>query len=37
MPEMPEVESLARFLDEKCVGHSIAPLSLSGMTTWKAG
>ena len=31
MPEMPEVESLARFLTEKCVGHTIARIELAGL------
>jgi formamidopyrimidine-DNA glycosylase len=29
MPEMPEVESLARFLTEKCVGHAIDRIELA--------
>jgi formamidopyrimidine-DNA glycosylase len=35
MPEMPEVESLARFLDEKCVGHSIARVDLAAFSALK--
>jgi formamidopyrimidine-DNA glycosylase len=35
MPEMPEVESLARFLTEKCVGHSIARIDLVAFSALK--
>jgi formamidopyrimidine-DNA glycosylase len=35
MPEMPEVESLARFLSDKCVGHSIARIDLAAFSALK--
>jgi formamidopyrimidine-DNA glycosylase len=35
MPEMPEVESLARFLADKCVGHSIARVDLAAFSALK--
>ncbi len=35
MPEMPEVESLARFLTEKCVGHAIARIDLAAFSSLK--
>src|ERR671913_359275 len=35
MPEMPEVESLARFLTEKCVGHAIARIDLAAFSALK--
>jgi formamidopyrimidine-DNA glycosylase len=35
MPEMPEVESLARFLSEKCVGHVIARIDLAAFSALK--
>jgi formamidopyrimidine-DNA glycosylase len=35
MPEMPEVESLARFLDERCVGHAIARIDLAAFSALK--
>ncbi|HEY5820414.1 MAG TPA: DNA-formamidopyrimidine glycosylase family protein [Propionibacteriaceae bacterium] len=35
MPEMPEVESLARFLHEHCVGHSIARIDLAAFSALK--
>ena len=35
MPEMPEVESLARFLTEKCVGHAIARIELMAFSALK--
>jgi formamidopyrimidine-DNA glycosylase len=35
MPEMPEVESLARFLTEKCVGHAIARIELAAFSALK--
>ena len=35
MPEMPEVESLARFLTEKCVGHTIARIDLVAFSALK--
>ncbi|HEX8511021.1 MAG TPA: DNA-formamidopyrimidine glycosylase family protein [Propionibacteriaceae bacterium] len=35
MPEMPEVESLARFLSEKCVGHAIARVDLAAFSALK--
>ncbi len=35
MPEMPEVESLARFLTEKCVGHAIARIELTAFSALK--
>ncbi len=35
MPEMPEVESLARFLTEKCVGHTIARIELLAFSALK--
>ncbi|HET9873542.1 MAG TPA: DNA-formamidopyrimidine glycosylase family protein [Propionibacteriaceae bacterium] len=35
MPEMPEVESLARFLADKCVGHAIARVDLVAFSALK--
>jgi formamidopyrimidine-DNA glycosylase len=35
MPEMPEVESLARFLSQKCVGHAIARVDLAAFSALK--
>ncbi len=35
MPEMPEVESLARFLSERCVGHTIARIDLVAFSALK--
>lgn len=35
MPEMPEVESLRRFLLERCVGHAYASLQLASFTALK--
>ena len=35
MPEMPEVESLARFLSEKCVGRVIAGVELTAFSALK--
>ena len=35
MPEMPEVESLARFLTENCVGHAIARIDLAAFSALK--
>jgi formamidopyrimidine-DNA glycosylase len=35
MPEMPEVESLARFLSEHCVGHAIARIDLAAFSALK--
>ena len=35
MPEMPEVESLARFLTERCVGHVIARVELTAFSALK--
>ena len=35
MPEMPEVESLARFLTERCVGHVIARIDLAAFSALK--
>lgn len=35
MPEMPEVESLARFLREHCVGHAIARIDLAAFSALK--
>jgi formamidopyrimidine-DNA glycosylase len=35
MPEMPEVESLARFLTDKCVGHVIARIDLAAFSALK--
>ena len=35
MPEMPEVESLARFLRERCVGHTIADVELAAFSALK--
>jgi formamidopyrimidine-DNA glycosylase len=35
MPEMPEVESLARFLTEKCVGHAIERIDLLAFSALK--
>ena len=35
MPEMPEVESLARFLTEQCVGHAIARIDLAAFSALK--
>ncbi len=35
MPEMPEVESLARFLSEKCVGRTIARVDLAAFSALK--
>jgi formamidopyrimidine-DNA glycosylase len=35
MPEMPEVESLARFLSEKCVGRVIARIELTAFSALK--
>jgi formamidopyrimidine-DNA glycosylase len=35
MPEMPEVESLARFLTQKCVGHAIARVDLAAFSDLK--
>jgi len=35
MPEMPEVESLARFLTEKCVGRTIARIDLVAFSALK--
>jgi formamidopyrimidine-DNA glycosylase len=35
MPEMPEVESLARFLTEKCVGRAIARVELVAFSALK--
>jgi formamidopyrimidine-DNA glycosylase len=35
MPEMPEVESLARFLTDKCVGRSIARVDLAAFSALK--
>jgi formamidopyrimidine-DNA glycosylase len=35
MPEMPEVESLARFLTLKCVGHAIARVDLAAFSALK--
>src|SRR5215203_5672039 len=35
MPEMPEVESLARFLTEKCVGHAIDRIELVAFSALK--
>ena len=35
MPEMPEVESLARFLTEKCVGHAIDRIELAAFSALK--
>ena len=35
MPEMPEVESLARFLTKKCVGHAIARIDLAAFSALK--
>ncbi len=35
MPEMPEVESLARFLHVRCVGHTIARVDLSAFSALK--
>src|SRR5690242_13382287 len=35
MPEMPEVESLARFLSEKCVGRVIARVDLAAFSALK--
>ena len=35
MPEMPEVESLARFLTDRCVGHVIARIDLAAFSALK--
>jgi len=35
MPEMPEVESLARFLSDKCVGRAIARVDLAAFSALK--
>ncbi|HYP43588.1 MAG TPA: DNA-formamidopyrimidine glycosylase family protein [Propionibacteriaceae bacterium] len=35
MPEMPEVESLARFLTARCVGHAIARVDLAAFSALK--
>src|SRR5215210_3726640 len=35
MPEMPEVESLARFLTQRCVGHTIARIDLAAFSALK--
>ncbi len=35
MPEMPEVESLRRFLTDKCVGHAIARIDLAAFSALK--
>jgi len=35
MPEMPEVESLAQFLTDKCVGHAIARIDLAAFSALK--
>ena len=35
VPEMPEVESLARFLSERCVGHAIARIDLAAFSALK--
>ncbi len=35
MPEMPEVESLARFLTERCVGRTIARVDLANFSALK--
>ena len=35
MPEMPEVESLARFLTKSCVGHAIARIDLAAFSALK--
>jgi formamidopyrimidine-DNA glycosylase len=35
MPEMPEVESLTRFLTEKCVGRVIARVDLAAFSALK--
>jgi formamidopyrimidine-DNA glycosylase len=35
MPEMPEVESLARFLSQRCVGHAIARIDLAAFSALK--
>lgn len=35
MPEMPEVESLARFLADQCVGHAIARVELAAFSALK--
>ncbi|HEY9471595.1 MAG TPA: DNA-formamidopyrimidine glycosylase family protein, partial [Propionibacteriaceae bacterium] len=35
MPEMPEVESLSRFLTEKCVGHAIDRIELLAFSALK--
>ncbi len=35
MPEMPEVESLAQFLREHCVGHAIARIDLAAFSALK--
>jgi len=35
MPEMPEVESLRRFLTERCVGHAIARIDLAAFSALK--
>ena len=35
MPEMPEVESLTRFLTERCVGHVIARIDLAAFSALK--
>jgi formamidopyrimidine-DNA glycosylase len=35
MPEMPEVESLARFLTQMCVGHAIARIDLANFSALK--
>jgi len=35
MPEMPEVESLAHFLTERCVGHAIARVELAAFSALK--
>ena len=35
MPEMPEVESLANFLTDRCVGHSIARIDLAAFSALK--
>ena len=35
VPEMPEVESLRRFLTERCVGHAIAQVHLAAISALK--
>jgi formamidopyrimidine-DNA glycosylase len=35
VPELPEVESLARFLDEKCTGHVITRAELASLSALK--